>query len=714
MRFVKKVQKPLMIITLVSILALAFFCRLMSNIRYETVIHEFDPYFQYKTAIYLNDYGNEEFSDWMDDRTWYPLSRVILPTMYPGLQYTATFFVKVCQYVLHLPITILQACSYMGPVMSVIGTLFSFDFGLMIDDSDDSKFLTGLLSALLFSIIPGFIQRSVAGSYDNESNSITAMVAGFDLWLRACGCADKKQINTSINTISPILAAIAFFYMGFSWGGFAFILCLVPLHVFVCFLSGSLTKQIKAAFMIWMPVGYTLMNLVWREYGFVFKQSIALPGIGVFFLLAGLELLENINKLLTPTSQIALKKYIILLFSSLIVLALPVFYKVGLLSKITGRFLSFISPTHAKSHNPLVASVSEHQPTIWSNFYFNTWFLPVVLPIGFYFGLLVKPSTGSVFMIIYLTTTTWFSAVMSRMILLASPAAAACGGYVISKVLQALTSIKVKNSQAEQKKYDYMSSKMKLIILSSAVALISSFIFSFTQHSLWCAKYVYSQPSIVILGSGSVDGEPTYIDDFREVYAWLEHNTHKNARVGFWWDYGYQVNQVGDKQIYVDNMTRSPYWIGLMGAILSSPEPISWRICKDIGVDYMLVLSGAASGYNGDDIGKFMWPIRISGNNHFELRQGYEYFRSIKERSYYNEDHEYRVDQRASHAMKNSMMYKFIYHKLDEQFGQDAKDMVRNSTIDMKYANKMDLFQEVYSSERLIVRVYKVKDATNF
>lgn len=178
----------------------------------------------------------------------------------------------------------------MGPVMSIVGTIFSFDFGMMVDDSEQTKHMTGLISALIFSIIPGFIQRSVAGSYDNESNSITAMVAGFDLWLRACGCANKdKSIKPKINTITPIFAAFGLFYMGFSWGGFVFILSLVPLHVFICLLSGNLTPQIKVAYMIWMPVGYLLMNLVWREYGFVFKQSIALPGIGVYFLIMVIE-----------------------------------------------------------------------------------------------------------------------------------------------------------------------------------------------------------------------------------------------------------------------------------------------------------------------------------------------------------------------------------------------------------------------------------------
>jgi len=68
----------------------------MSNIRFETVIHEFDPYFQYKSTIYLVGEGSPKFSDWLDDRSWYPLSRYMLPTLYPGLMYTARLFIQIC------------------------------------------------------------------------------------------------------------------------------------------------------------------------------------------------------------------------------------------------------------------------------------------------------------------------------------------------------------------------------------------------------------------------------------------------------------------------------------------------------------------------------------------------------------------------------------------------------------------------------------------
>lgn len=45
----------------------------------------------------------------------------------------------------------------MGAVMSVVGALFAYDFGKMIDDSEETMELTGILTMLIFSIIPGFI-----------------------------------------------------------------------------------------------------------------------------------------------------------------------------------------------------------------------------------------------------------------------------------------------------------------------------------------------------------------------------------------------------------------------------------------------------------------------------------------------------------------------------------------------------------------------------
>jgi len=53
-------------------------------LRFESVIHEFDPYFNYRTTRFLVEEGFYNFHNWFDDRAWYPLGRIIGGTIYPG------------------------------------------------------------------------------------------------------------------------------------------------------------------------------------------------------------------------------------------------------------------------------------------------------------------------------------------------------------------------------------------------------------------------------------------------------------------------------------------------------------------------------------------------------------------------------------------------------------------------------------------------------
>jgi len=54
-------------------------------LRFESVIHEFDPYFNYRTTRFLTEEGFYSFHNWFDDRAWYPLGRIIGGTIYPGM-----------------------------------------------------------------------------------------------------------------------------------------------------------------------------------------------------------------------------------------------------------------------------------------------------------------------------------------------------------------------------------------------------------------------------------------------------------------------------------------------------------------------------------------------------------------------------------------------------------------------------------------------------
>jgi dolichyl-diphosphooligosaccharide--protein glycosyltransferase len=58
------------------------------------VIHEFDPYFNFRAAQYLYDNGWDKFVRWFDYKVWYPLGRPVGTTIYPGMQVTAVWLTK--------------------------------------------------------------------------------------------------------------------------------------------------------------------------------------------------------------------------------------------------------------------------------------------------------------------------------------------------------------------------------------------------------------------------------------------------------------------------------------------------------------------------------------------------------------------------------------------------------------------------------------------
>lgn len=68
---------------------------------------------------------------------------------------------------------------------------------------------TGLWAALFIGIAPGYISRSVAGSYDNEAIAIFILMFTFYLWLKAL---------KNGSALYGALTALFYFYMVAAWG----------------------------------------------------------------------------------------------------------------------------------------------------------------------------------------------------------------------------------------------------------------------------------------------------------------------------------------------------------------------------------------------------------------------------------------------------------------------------------------------------------------
>lgn len=682
LRVYTTVSTVLTAVIFAAIAGAAISSRLFLVIRFESIIHEFDPWFNYRATRYLVDTSFYEFINWFDDRTWYPLGRVMGGTLYPGLMVTLGAIWHALRAI-GLPVDIRNVCVLLAPAFSAVTAYTTYLFTLEMKDH-----LAGLLGAAFVAIAPGYISRSVAGLYDNEAIAITLLMLTFYFWIKACKLGSVSWATA---------AAVLYFYMVAAWGGYVFITNLIPLHILVLMCMGRYSSRLYIAYSTWYAIG-TLSSMQIPFVNFLpIRLNDHMAAMGVFGLV---QLVAAGNYIKMNASDKQFK--VVMVVSVAIVVTLGLAGLVGLtalgvITPWTGRFYSLWDTGYAKVHIPIIASVLEHQPTAWPAFFFDTSFLIWLFPAGVYL-LFQELANEHVFVIIYAVLTSYFAGVMVRLMLVLTPVVCVCGAIALSKLLDAYLDLATFPSR--------LPTKDRLLGIATRTAVVGSFCFylvMFVYHCTWVTLNAYSSPSVV-LALRNPDGSQAIIDDFREAYYWLRMNTPEDAKVAAWWDYGYQIGGMADRTTIVDNNTWNNTHIATVGKAMSLPEDKAYEIYRELDADYVLVIFGGVLGYSGDDINKFLWMVRISEGIWPE---------EIIERNYFTSRGEYKVDADASETMKSSLMYKMCYYRFAELFGQQpAVDRVRHQTIP-KDEIELNNFEEVFTSENWIVRLYKVKPEEN-
>lgn len=95
-----------------------------------------------------------------------------------------------------------------------------------------------------------------------------------------------------------------------------------------------------------------------------------------------------------------------------------------------------------------------------------------------------------------------------------------------------------------------------------------------------------SNPSIMFKARLN-DGREVMIDDYRQAYWWLSKNTPADSRVLAWWDYGYQINGIGNRTSLADGNTWNLEHIALVGRCLAFPERKAHKLIRHLA-DYVL------------------------------------------------------------------------------------------------------------------------------
>ncbi|XVF49127.1 hypothetical protein PTKIN_Ptkin03bG0243300 [Pterospermum kingtungense] len=714
---------------------LAFSIRLFSVIKYESVIHEFDPYFNYRVTQFLTKNGIYEFWNWFDDRTWYPLGRVIGGTVYPGLTLTAGTIWWLLNS-LNIPLSVETVCVFTAPIFSAFASWATY---LLTKEVKGAG--AGLTAAVLLAMVPSYISRSVAGSYDNEAVAIFALIFTFYLYI--------KTLNTG-SLFYATLNSIAYFYMVCSWGGYTFIINLIPMHVLLCIVTGRYSSRLYIAYAPLVVLGTLLAALV-PVVGFnAVMTSEHFASFLVFIIIHVVAFVYYIKGILSPKMFKVAVTLVVSVGLAVCCAMLAVLIALVASSPTmgwSGRSLSLLDPTYASKYIPIIASVSEHQPPTWPSYFMDINVLAFLVPAGI-IACFLPLSDASSFVVLYIATSVYFSGVMVRLMLVLAPAACITSGIALSQAFDVFTrSIKFqlpgessdaevnvgeissatveaektekpeeipkdrpsrKSQKKEREKVEKPSTKAKaekkrllaLPLEASAVSLLLLVLLGafYVIHCVWAAAEAYSAPSIV-LTSHSRDGLHVF-DDFREAYAWLRHNTDVDDKVASWWDYGYQTTAMANRTVIVDNNTWNNTHIATVGTAMSSPEKAAWEIFHSLDVKYVLVVFGGLVGYPSDDINKFLWMVRIGGG----------VFPHIKEPDYLR-DGQYRIDSEATPTMLNCLMYKLSYYRFVETDGK-AFDRVRQTEIGKKYF-KLTHFEEVFTTHHWMVRIYKLKPPKN-
>lgn len=337
----------------------------------------------------------------------------------------------------------------------------------------------------------------------------------------------------------------------------------------------------------------------------------------------------------------------------------------GYIAPWSGRFYSLWDTSYAKIHIPIIASVSEHQPTAWPAFFFDLNMLIWLFPAGVYLCF-QELKDEHVFVIVYALFGSYFAGVMVRLMLTLTPIVCVAAAVAVSQLLDTyLVAQSPESRDADQEEpadgvakksskksgglrsasrpyvgvYGFLS---KLMVAGA----MTVYLVLFVLHCTWVTSNAYSSPSVV-LASRMPDGSQHIIDDYREAYQWLRQNTKEDAKIMSWWDYGYQIGGMADRPTLVDNNTWNNTHIATVGKAMSSREEVSYPIMRQHEVDYVLVVFGGLLGYSGDDINKFLWMVRIAEGIWPE---------EVKERDFFTSRGEYRVDGEATETMKNSLM----------------------------------------------------------
>lgn len=192
-----------------------------------------------------------------------------------------------------------------------------------------------------------------------------------------------------------------------AWGGYSFIINIIPIYVLGLIFIKKFTMKVYIAYSVFYIMGSVLaMQIPFVKFNVV-KASEHLASHGVFFVVQAYVAATWLKERIVEEKFV---KYSRFLITTTVIFAVIVFFYTSVtgITRWSGRSMTLLDPTYAKKYIPIIASVSEHQPTTWGSFFFDVQYLLVFMPVGFYFCY-HQPTYGKLFIALYGILSVYFA-----------------------------------------------------------------------------------------------------------------------------------------------------------------------------------------------------------------------------------------------------------------------------------------------------------------
>ena len=580
-------------LALFLVVCLAIFIRLSPLSLGNYLIKAFDPWIQYYNAEYLSTHSIFEYFNWHDFKSWFP-EGYNRGNLRPGLTFTVVTIYQIVNS-LGIPISLYDICYFFPAIM---GGMSVYAIYLVGKETLDRR--CGLIAAFFLAFNPGFMQRTTAGFFDNETIGVFAALMTFYFFI--------KTVRTG-KFYHAILGGIFSGYLALSWGGFNFVLLIFPIVCGIMILMKKYDSNILIAYAGIEGVGILIYSFSIKFPYHSFFTSIELGAVFYFtiFLVIFHILYTNRNNYSRLYDGIinTIKWGIIPVVAifGVIIWVAPNIIPFG----FGQRLVSVLSPLVRDSLN-IVASVAEHMPSSWSVFYYNTLIPLTLLPLGLFF-LFKRGNVADILLLTFLILIFYFTGSMIRIILLFAPAACLVGAYGLINVLKIFGSFYGEKRMGISRK---RKRQVKRMIGKSEIGAVYFIV------GIMCIAQVMHASNIALTQLSQSQLAPGgEIHDWEETLTWMKTNLPGTSVVVSWWDYGYWITPIGNMTSVNDNGTVNQTRIGLTGmAMMQTNEIYSAKAFNALKADYVLVYFGMLYSGLGGDEGKWPWMVRICNDNY--------------------------------------------------------------------------------------------------